>query len=80
MIDDETPERRAAKLATGELLELEMEKYFSGDFCAALRLYEQVRAEDCNDSLPALFAERCRRRPGDQPTQGWPGFEKPVAI
>jgi predicted ATPase/class 3 adenylate cyclase len=80
VIDAETPERRAAKLATGELLELAMEKYFSGEFCAALPLFEQVRAEDCNDSLPALFAERCRRRPGDQPTQGWPGFEKPVAI
>jgi class 3 adenylate cyclase len=80
VIDAETPERRSAKLATWELLDSAMERYFSGEFCEALPLFEQVLAEDCNDPLPALFAERCRRRPGDRPTDDCLGLERPIAI
>jgi predicted ATPase/class 3 adenylate cyclase len=78
VIDAETPERRAAKLDTAELLELAMEKYFGGAFCAALPLFEQVQGRDCNDAIPALFADRCRRRLENQLVKDLPGFEPSI--
>ena len=78
VIDAETPARRAAKLATRELLQSAMERYFDADFNAALRLFEQACIADPDDAVPSLFAERCSRYARDLPPDDWQGFEKLV--
>jgi len=76
VIDAEASERRVAKIATGELLKPAMERYFSGKFKAALPLFQQACAEDANDPVPSLFADRCMQYLRDLPPQEWQGFEK----
>jgi class 3 adenylate cyclase len=76
VIDAETPERRAAKLATRELLQAGTESYFGSNFDVALRLFEQVCSADPHDAVPSLFVERCLRHLRALPSHDWQGFEK----
>ena len=78
VIDAEMPARRAAKLATRQLLQSGMERYFGADFNAALPLFKRACAADPDDAVPSLFADRCSRYVGDLPTHDWQGFEKLV--
>ena len=76
VIDAEAPERRAAKLKTRARLDSAMESYFGREFEAALASFERVCAEDPDDAVPALFAERCSRYLKAPPPADWQGFEK----
>jgi len=76
VIDAEAPERRAAKLATRALLGSAMERYYAREFGAALAGFERACAEDPDDAVPALFAERCTRYLQSPPPADWQGFEK----
>jgi class 3 adenylate cyclase len=78
VIDAERPTRRAAKLATRELLQAATENYFDSNFSVALRYFEKVCATDPHDPVPALFVERCSRHLQDLPSHDWQGFEKLV--
>jgi predicted ATPase/class 3 adenylate cyclase len=78
VVDAETPTRRAAKLATRELLQAGMESYFGSNFNVALRLFEQVCTADPHDAVSSLFVERCSRYLRDLPSHDWQGFEKLV--
>ena len=79
VLDAEAPERRAAKLATHQLLDSAMERYFFREFEAALALFKQVSAEDAEDAVPVLLAERCSRYLLVPPPEDWQGFEKLVS-
>jgi hypothetical protein len=76
VLDAEAPERRAAKLATRQLLESAMERYFFREFEVALALFKQVSAEDAEDAVPVLLAERCSRYLLIPPPEDWQGFEQ----
>jgi predicted ATPase/class 3 adenylate cyclase len=76
VIDAEMPDRRAAKIATRPLLDSALEKYFLREFEAALVLLKQVSAEDAEDAVPVLLAERCSRYLLIPPSEDWQGFEK----
>jgi class 3 adenylate cyclase len=76
VLDAETPERRAAKLATAGLLSSGMEKYFCRDFKAARMPFERACSESPGDVVPALFAERCARYLHKPPPDNWEGFER----
>jgi class 3 adenylate cyclase/tetratricopeptide (TPR) repeat protein len=76
VIDAETPERAAAKLATRSLLDSAMRYYFAREFKAALALFKQASTEDPEDVVPTLFAERCARYLETPPPADWQGFEK----
>ena len=75
VLDAETPERRAAKLATCALLQAAMQQYCGGDFDGALASFEQVSTQDPDDAVPRLFAERCTRFLRAPPQSDWQGFE-----
>jgi hypothetical protein len=75
VIDAETPERCAAKLATRALLGSAIEQYFGRDFKAARAAFERVSCEDPDDAVPVLFAERCARYLREPPPRDWNGFE-----
>jgi predicted ATPase/class 3 adenylate cyclase len=76
VIDAEAHERRAVKLKTREQLAAAMESYFAREFEAALAAFEQLSAEDAEDAVPPLFAERCSRHLETPPPPDWAGFEK----
>src|SRR4029077_15891550 len=61
VIDADAPVRQQAKLATRPVLQSAMQRYFRGEFDAALTLFEQMRAQDPDDFVHILFAERCSR-------------------
>jgi len=68
IIDAETPERRAAKLASRESLNCAMQAFFDGDFAAALSLFERIGTTDPEDTIPPIFIERCQRNLQRSPT------------
>jgi class 3 adenylate cyclase len=76
VIDAEVPERRAAKLATRELLCAAMERYFRREFKAARTEFEQLRLLAPDDVVPTLFVERCARYLQEPPSPDWNGFER----
>lgn len=76
MIDAETPERAAAKLATRPLLDSAMKHYFGREFKAALAFFERTSKADPEDVVPILFTERCARYLETPPPADWQGFEK----
>ncbi|MEH2538398.1 MULTISPECIES: AAA family ATPase [unclassified Bradyrhizobium] len=76
VLDAETPERRAIKLKTVELLRSGMEKYFCRDFNAARIAFERARSESPEDVLPTLFLERCARYRQQPPPDNWDGIER----
>ncbi len=79
VIDAESSERRAVKLATCPLLHSAMERYFAREFEAALALFGQVCAEDPEDAVPALFVKRCSHYLEAPPPEDWQGFEKLIS-
>lgn len=76
LLDAETPERRAAKLATRDILAAAMDGYQRRDFASALALFGQAAALDPLDAVPPLFIERARRRLTDPPPADWPGWDR----
>jgi class 3 adenylate cyclase len=76
VLDAETPERRAAKLATRTLLASAMESYFGRQFEAARAAFRRMTCEDPDDAVPFLFAERCSRYIKEPPPADWQGFEQ----
>lgn len=74
----ETPERRAAKRATGDLVRSAMDRYFTGQFAAALPLFERACAADPEDAVPFLFAGRCSRNLRGLSPDDRQGFERLV--
>jgi predicted ATPase/class 3 adenylate cyclase len=76
VIDAETPERRAIKLATRAPLQSAMKSYFAWEFKAARRAFESLCSQSPEDPVPALFAERCERYLRKPPSPGWNGIEK----
>jgi class 3 adenylate cyclase len=76
ILDAETPERRAIKLATVGLLHSGMERYFCRDFNAARMAFERACSESPGDVLPALFLERCGRYLQQPPPDDWDGIER----
>jgi predicted ATPase/class 3 adenylate cyclase len=76
VLDAETPERRAEKLATAEQLRAGMDKYFRRDFRAARREFEQIYSKSPDDVLSAIFLERCARYLRQPPPDSWDGFER----
>jgi predicted ATPase/class 3 adenylate cyclase len=76
VIDAEAPDRRKAKLATRALIQSAMQRYFRREFDVALTLFEDACAQDPDDSVPFIFAERCSRCLKEEPPDDWQGFEK----
>jgi class 3 adenylate cyclase len=76
VIDAETPERRAIKLATHASLRAAMESYFAREFKAARKVFERLCSQSPDDSVPVLFAKRCERYLRVPPSLEWNGFEK----
>jgi predicted ATPase/class 3 adenylate cyclase len=76
VLDAETPERHAMKLATAGLFNSAMDKYFRRDFNAARRAFERACSESPGDVLPALFLERCARYIHQPPPDDWDGIER----
>jgi class 3 adenylate cyclase len=76
VLDAETPERRAIKLATAALLRSGMEKYFCRDFKAARTALERACSESPDDVVPAMFLERCVRYLQQPPPDDWDGIER----
>jgi hypothetical protein len=70
-----------SRTASGEIrhserLQTAMNRYFCGDFVSAVEQFEQVRAHDPIDHVPALFIERCTRYLRELPPSDWQGFER----
>nr|WP_276509990.1 AAA family ATPase [Niveibacterium umoris] len=76
VLDADTPQRRAAKLATRDRLAAAMAQYFARDFKSAWAAFEQLAQEDPEDAVPPLFAERCVRYLQAPPPDDWQGFER----
>jgi len=76
VLDAETDERRAIKLATAALIRSGMEKYFCRDFRAASTAFERARSKSPNDLVPVIFLERCVRYIQRPPPESWDGFER----
>jgi predicted ATPase/class 3 adenylate cyclase len=76
VIEAESPEQRAAKLATRPPLAAAMRWYFDREFETALTLFKQVSAENPEDAVPVLFSERCVRYLQAPPPEDWQGYEK----
>ena len=74
VLDAETPERRAAKEATHDLLKRGRERYLAGDFAAASSIFTEARAIDSADGVLARLEERARRY-ATSPPADWQGFE-----
>ncbi len=76
ILDADSLERRAAKIATRNALCSAMDRYFTREFGAALTIFEQICAVDPDDPVPLLFVERCSRYLKEPPPHDWGGFEK----
>ncbi len=75
VIDAETSERRAAKIATRDLMDSAMTLYYDGAFDEALPRFAQTLREDPDDEVARLFADRCAQYRDDAP-KDWQGYEK----
>lgn len=76
VLDAESPERRAAKLATRPLVTAAMEAYLGRRFDEALEGFGDVLARDPDDAVPGIFVERCHRYLREPPANDWQGFER----
>jgi hypothetical protein len=52
-----------------------MQKYYRREFEAAMLSFERMSAEDAEDAVPVLFAERCARYMRFPPPPDWQGIE-----
>ncbi len=75
VLDAETPERRAAKEATKDRLELAMERYFDCDFAAAHDICNKALAQNPEDAVLSMFAKRSKRYLDEAPPEDWQCFE-----
>jgi class 3 adenylate cyclase/tetratricopeptide (TPR) repeat protein len=76
VLDAEEPERRAAKLATAELMRSAIGYYFDRDFAQARAAFAAVSRQDPADPVPRAFAERSARYLQQAPPEDWQGVEK----
>jgi class 3 adenylate cyclase len=76
VLDAEPAERRVVKFETRALLRSAMERYFCREFKAARTAFEQLCFEAPDDTVAALFAERCARYVQEPPPKDWNGFER----
>jgi hypothetical protein len=75
VLDAEPEERRAAKLATAELLDLTCRAYRAGHIKAAHAAVLEALAIDPDDAVLSLYARRCEALVGRTLPEGWDGVE-----
>ncbi|MEG3641598.1 AAA family ATPase [Magnetococcus sp. PR-3] len=76
VLNAESPERRAAKEETKGQLHTAMQAYYAQDFAQAYELFTAAMADDPEDCVFSLFAERSKSYLKEPPPEDWQGFEK----
>lgn len=77
VLDAESPERRAAKESSRDLLSQAMESYYARDFAAALEIFITAQALDPDDAVLSIFIKRSECFIQNAPPLDWQGFKSP---
>jgi len=78
VLDAEEDDRRRAKEATKEELAAGMNAYFNRDFSSALAIFNNLIRADITDTVPSIFAKRCKQYSEKELPEDWKGYEKLV--
>ncbi len=76
VLDAEPPGRREAKRRTHALLQSAMSAYVEREFEHAQAEFRRMAAEDPEDAVPGIFADRCAIYRATPPASDWDGFER----
>lgn len=76
VLDAEEEGRRKVKESTREELKAGMDAYFNRDFSSALLIFNRLIKSDNLDTVPLIFAKRCKQYLGKQLPDDWKGYER----
>lgn len=76
VIDAEDTAQRSIKISTRSLLNEALDSYYGRNFETAELLFEKMSAQNPDDAVPKIFAERCSKYIVAPPEEWWHGFER----